>query len=286
MCRAHGKSNQLIQVSLEIFYHNRAALQERLDQARNSDLIDTELIEDLEETAEFAEEEHATNIANLVPLLDADEITWELMWAIFPPNVLVYCYHPHIEEDQVLKVRAIRQVKRFYQQKYWKIDCRIVADDGAKFGLAYKPFLMKIGEFNEARKIVNLRIFPLKYHARAEEVHAKALSRGRRFAELYEPRVMQTSGPAMLEKRTTLWEPCPIKVASFGRMMIDLAAFRSTNLNIAFMPEVHRGLSREQLKEEELIVCTPVVFGFCFGNKKLGMQYPRSLKTMSHECLC
>ncbi|KAK1965454.1 P-loop containing nucleoside triphosphate hydrolase protein [Colletotrichum sublineola] len=263
------KSNPPV-VSLEIFYHNRAALQERLDKAKCSDPMDVELVEDLEETLKFAEEEHATNIANLVPLLDAGEITWELMWAIFPPNILVYRYHRLIEEDQVLKVRAIRQVKRYNKQKYWQLDCRIVADDGAKFGLAYEPFLMKIDEFNGARKIMDLRIFPLKYHARAGEVRAEALSRGRRFAELHEPRVMQTSGPAMFEKRTTLWEPCPIKFASFGRMIIDPAAFRSTNPNIDFMPEVHRGLSREELKEEELIVCTPVVFGFCFGNKKWG----------------
>ncbi|CAI0653250.1 unnamed protein product [Colletotrichum noveboracense] len=263
------KSNPPV-VPLELFYHNRAALQEQLDKARISEPKDDELITDLVDTLKFAEEDHATNIANLEPLLAAGEITWELLWAIFAPNVLIYRYHRLVEQDQILQLRSIKQFKRRDKTRVWCLDCRIVADDGVKFGLASEPFAMLIDEFTGARKIADLRIFPLKYHKNKEEICAKALVRGRRFAGLHEPRVMETSGPAMFENRTTRWEPYPIKFASHGRMIIDPAGFRSVNPNISFMPEVHAGLSRENLTEEELIICTPVALGFCFGNSKWG----------------
>ncbi|KAF4854571.1 Nuclear valosin-containing protein-like [Colletotrichum siamense] len=263
------KSNPPV-VPLELFYHNRAALQEHLDKARSSDPRDEELVADLAETVKFAEEDHATNIANLEPLLAAGEITWELLWAIFAPNVLVFRHHRLIEQDQVLKLRAIKQMKRRDKSRFWSLDCRIVADDGVKFGLASEPFSMLIEEFTGARKITDLRIFPLAYHKNKEDIISNALVRGRRFAGLREPRVMETNGPAMFENRTTRWEPYPVKFASHGRMIIDPAGFRSVNPNITFLPEVHAGLSRDNLTDEELIICTPVALGFCFGNSKWG----------------
>lgn len=204
-------------------------------------------------------------------MLDVGEITWELLWTIFPPNVLVYRYHRLIEQDQVLKLRAIRQVKRPDKSRYWELSCRIVTDDGVKFGLAYEPFLMEIEEFAGARKITDIRVFPLEHHAEAAEIRAAALSRGRRFAELSETRVMETSGPAMFEKRDSRRQPHVYKFSSHGRTIIDPAGFRSFNPNINFMPDVHKGLSRDTLTEEELVICAPLAFGFCLGNKKWGM---------------
>ncbi|KAH0432949.1 hypothetical protein CcaCcLH18_06064 [Colletotrichum camelliae] len=257
-------------VPLELFYHNRVALQEQLVKAENSEPKNEELISDLAETVKFAEDDHAINIANLKPLLDAGEITWDLLWAIFPPNILVYRYHRFTEQDQVLKLRTISQHKSRDKSRYWRLGCHIVADDGIKFGLASEPMFTIIEEFTGARKIADLRIFPLEYHEKGSEIRASALSRGRRLAEFREPRVMETSGSAMFEKRTNRWEAYQIKFPSHGRMIVDPAGFRSVNPNIAFIPEVHARLPRESLTEEQLIICTPVVLGFCFGNSKWG----------------
>ncbi|KAL3299754.1 P-loop containing nucleoside triphosphate hydrolase protein [Colletotrichum asianum] len=246
------------------------ALHESLDKARKSTPIDEELIADLTETVKFAEEELATTTGNLLQLLDSGEITWDLLWAIFPPNILVYRYHRLIEQNQLLQLRSIQQVFTFNRPPFWQLSCRIVVDDGVKFGLAYEPFLMMIEEFSGTRKIVDLRIFPLKYHPKAEEVRVEALHHGRRFVALSEPRVMETSGPAMFEKRDSRREAYAFNFASQGRTMIDPAGFRSFNPNINFMPEVHRGLLREDVSDEQLTICSPVAFGFCFGNKKWG----------------
>ncbi len=235
--------------------------------------LDEDLVTDLALTTKFATDEHATNTTNLEHLLDAGEITWDLLWAIFPPNSLVCRYHQLIEEDQILQVRTIRQMKRMNGSQYWLLRCRIVADDGVKFGLAYEPFLMIISEFDGARKITDLRIFPLKHHAQAAKLRVDAMRRGQRFAELAKTRVMETRGPAMFEKRDPLGDPEPYKFTSCGRMIIDPAGFKAFNPNIDFMPEVIRELSRDKLTDEEYIICTPVAFGFCFGNKKWGTWF-------------
>ncbi len=261
---------------MELFYHNRRALQEKLEEARKAIPVEEDLVADLTEAAAFAEEEHASTAATLEHLLAAGEITWELLWTIFPPNALVYRYHRLVEQHQIMKLRDMRQTKlQVGKPKCWEFDCHIVVDDGDKFGLAYERFRMEIAEFTGARKITDLRLFPLQWHAKAEELRKAALEQGRRVTELTEPRVAQTSGPAMAEKRDARFKPHIYKFTSHGRAIIDPAGFRSSKSNAVFLPEVHRELSRSDLTDEQLILCTPVALGFSFGDKTWGMCYQR-----------
>lgn len=52
--------------------------------------------------------------------------------------------------------------------------------------------------------------------------------------------------------------------------MIDASAFRSFNPNLYCIPEVHSTLDREKLSDEQLMICSPVAYGFGFGNKVWG----------------
>jgi hypothetical protein len=53
--------------------------------------------------------------------------------------------------------------------------------------------------------------------------------------------------------------------------MIDPAAFRLFQPNSDINRRVHRMLEdRNNLKDEEYLICTPVVLGFCFGTKMWG----------------
>lgn len=258
---------------LELFFHNRDALQAKLDEASKAETIDGDLVADLEVAVQFAKEEHATLKANLDQLLASGEITWDLLWTIFSPNILVYRYHRLVEQDQIMKLRAIRQIKRpLDKTRYWELDCHIVADDGVKFGLANEPFLMRIEEFTGTRKITDLRIFPLQYHVAAGKLRQTALERGRRFSDIIGLRLMTTTGPAMFERMDINRRPIPYSFNSHGRAIIDPAGFRTFNPNLAIMPEVYRVLTRSQLTDEQFIICTPVGLGFCFGAKKWGMH--------------
>ena len=255
---------------LEIFFHNQLALQKKLEELKAAQEPDEDLIADLALTVDFARNDFAVTTANLEHLLAAKEITFDLLWAIFPPNSLVYRYHELIEQDQILQLRTIEMAK-VRGRRIWELSCTIIADDGVKFGIASEPFWMTIFDFSGSRSLTDLPIYPLKYHSRADEVRRAVLSRGARFAQLSQPRVMETSGPSMFEKRDPQYEAVPYKFTSQGRMIVDPATFRSFNGDVDFLPRVYKELSRQDLTDEELLICTPVVFGFCFANKKWGM---------------
>ncbi|KAK3326654.1 hypothetical protein B0H66DRAFT_600758 [Apodospora peruviana] len=119
------------------------------------------------------------------------------------------------------------------KSRYWKVDCHIVANDGAKFGLAYELFLMFIDEFVGTRKIKDLDNSPLKYHPDSARIRSDALRRGRQFAVLDKPVVMKTNGPAMFEKRDARHFPRQYKFHSHGRIIIDPKGLRASNPNIA-----------------------------------------------------
>lgn len=82
---------------------------------------------------------------------------------------------------------------------------------------------------------------------------------------------METSGPAMFQKRDAAFVYQTIKVSTHGRAIVDPAGFRSYKPGLPRMPSVvHRVRSRDALTEEEYIICTPVVLGFCLRTKKWG----------------
>lgn len=240
--------------------------------ARKAEPPDADLINELEEITKFAEDEFADETANVEHLLQAGEITWELLWTIFSPNRLLYRFHSMIEEDQILQLRTVKKITPRDDIPFWDLSCRIVADDGTKFGLANEPFNMFIDEFSGARKIKDLRIYPLDFHPKATEILEHAKQRGRRCTELSEHDIMETSGSCMFQKE--ILSGARLKAYKFisqGRVIIDPSGFRDANPNLNFMPEVHREVSRDELTEDQYALCTPVAFGFCFSNKKWGM---------------
>lgn len=75
----------------------------------------------------------------------------------------------------------------------------------------------------------------------------------------------------MFQKRDAAFVYQTIKVSTHGRAIVDPAGSRSYNPGLPRMPSVvHRVRSRDALTEEEYIICTPVVLGFCLGSKKWG----------------
>jgi hypothetical protein len=52
--------------------------------------------------------------------------------------------------------------------------------------------------------------------------------------------------------------------------MIDPKAFRTFEPNCTYNLNVYRQLDGEELSDEQLAICNPVVLGFCFGVKRWG----------------
>lgn len=181
------------------------------------------------------------------------------------------------------------------QTPYWQINCDMIADDGVKFGytkklgLAQRPDLftdLEIDEFDGARNIQDLVVYPLQYAENEVAIRSAAISRGKKYASMKDHSYWETSGPALRETMNDRWESKRSKFSvcsmpptletslkfsqTHGRAMVDASAFRSFNPNLECIPDVHSTLDREQLTDDQFMICSPVAYGFGFGNKVWG----------------
>lgn len=220
----------------------------------------------------FIVEDYETLNQSVQSLLSAGEITWELLWTLFPPNVLVYHYHEYTGQHQILRFRRMDKEKaQPNEPPQWRFSCDVIADDGEKFGVAKEPIGMAIPEFKGAWSIEDMLLFPLERHKDAERLRCEAIERGKRYVAIKKARLTQTSGFAMFEnRRQNYYRPYLFKFATHGRAIVDASAFRHFNPNVSFIPRVHRSLSREGLTDEQLMICHPVALGFSFGDKQWG----------------
>ena len=53
--------------------------------------------------------------------------------------------------------------------------------------------------------------------------------------------------------------------------MIDPSAFRIFEPNCSFNLPVQKNLERDKLTDEQYMICTPILLGFCFGVKMWGV---------------
>ncbi|EEB90628.1 hypothetical protein MPER_11139, partial [Moniliophthora perniciosa FA553] len=92
----------------ELFFHSFFGLQERLEREESQVTLDQGLISDLKVAIQYVHEDHTDNISNFERLLAHQEITYDLLWALFKPNALVYRLHTFTEQAQILLARTVQ----------------------------------------------------------------------------------------------------------------------------------------------------------------------------------
>ncbi|KAJ7606849.1 P-loop containing nucleoside triphosphate hydrolase protein [Roridomyces roridus] len=258
--------NNPTMLSKELF-HCRPGLLKRLEEEQARSDINEDLINDISTALQFVEEDYSATLGDL-NLLAHNEISYELLWVVFQPNALVYRYHPHTEQDQLLLLRTLEYKRRPNGSYYVELACDCINDDGTAFGLARE--IIEIDAFRGARRIQDLIAFPLSHHTRNEQIRAMALERGKKFIGLKKHSYHEISGPAMREKMNEAWEYRQFKFSTRGRVMIDPVAFRLFEPNCTYNFRVHRRLERDRLTDQQHMICTPIALGFCFGVKMWG----------------
>nr|GAT46316.1 AAA family [Mycena chlorophos] len=249
-------------MSTRELYHCRRPLLDRLAQEQAKPEPDAAVLSDIAVALQFIAEDYPDLLGNL-DIEIRPEISFDLLWALFPPNVLVYRFHAYTEQDQVMIARTF-DYTRIDGTPCALLECDVVSHDGNHFGFARE--VIKINIFRGARVIQHLSLFPLRCHPQANEIRSRAIQRGKKVAALPQYTYHEVSGPAMKEgPQDTL-----LKFRTQGRVMIDPTAFRLFQPNCPFNYVVHRALEAESLTDEQYLVCSPVVLGFCFGAKQWG----------------
>lgn len=251
----------------QLLLHSLPGLEKCLAEEEAKETPDPKAVSHLQEIVKFTKEEQASEISSLATLLPAGEITWNLLWAIFKPNTMAYHFHQLTEQDQIVMVRWT-DVEKKCDGQYLRVAVDVVNNDGVAFGLAKKIFEIK--EFEGASRIQDLKLYPLEYSSRKDEILEHARRRAKKFVSMVGHQYMEVSGSAMREIRSSRHEPREVRFFSFGKMIVDAKSFRLFEPDAEYNLAVYQSLDRNKLDEDQLAICTPIVFGYCFGVKQWG----------------
>ncbi|EEQ35373.1 hypothetical protein McanMca71_004760 [Microsporum canis] len=220
----------------------------------------------------------------LNPLLDHQEITFELLGALFKPNELIFMIDQCSGQPRCFVYDSGELIKHS-QGDYFEIECRSLDYDGKVFGEV--TAMLRVPKFRSARRISDLGVFPLNYHGRKAEIEAELVERGRKFESLKGVSYNEYEGFAHLKTPKG-----PFKFHVTGRMMVDALAFKEKNPNYG-LSEVKeeysdrffsfsdgkyerekcqkkvksRNLDSKNMTAREYILCSPTVLGFSLSKR-------------------
>lgn len=173
----------------------------------------------------YLDEDYAETKKALYPLLEAGNITFEYLWALFKPNSLAYTTtYGTADEPRCFKVDYAYKECNVLKGEWYAIEGRYLEYDGKHFGLG--DFDTEIPSFRGPRKITSLPVYPLSYHKDPEEIKKELLERGKKFITLQGMNYKFSKGLAFQKRKQGV-----AKVNINGRIMIDPAIFRRINPN-------------------------------------------------------
>jgi hypothetical protein len=236
-------------------------------------------------------EDYATITNRLVSLFENDEITYDLLWAIYKPSTVLYTTCFGTGKPRCVMYDYGEEKKAQDDTKYYNMTCRYLDYDGSVFGEATTEIV--IPKFRGAKRINSLRAFPLRYHQDESTVKASLLATGRKFISLIGSNHRHCQGAAFtFDEKGEL-----VKLWVNSRIMVDAAFFRKINPNYSKprMGEMRKTNSDSldfsdffdyplspsnqiknadivptEMKERDFLICCPTVPGFSFGDKIWG----------------
>ncbi|KAI1438506.1 P-loop containing nucleoside triphosphate hydrolase protein [Xylaria sp. CBS 124048] len=255
-------------ISPRMLFHCSDKLLTRLKEELVCDQPDKQLIEDITTALEFIKEEFDSAVENLKSLLNHGEISYDLLWALFKPNAIIYT-----EDNLLREPQAEKFISGDYEEtpegKWFKISTNIIHSDGDRFGWAEAE--IKIPSFEGCRKITSLNAYPLTYHPKCNGVCHDLTERGRVFVQLAtEPTCQEYIGDAIYLERYMDKTEMMVFAAS-GRIMTDPTAFRSNNPDAwkLMLPWIDKPL-KGRVSGEDLMFCNYRILGFSFSKKRWG----------------
>ncbi|KAF2101519.1 hypothetical protein NA57DRAFT_34333 [Rhizodiscina lignyota] len=174
---------------------------------------------------DYLDEDYGETKKKLYPLLEAGNITFDLLWALFKPNTLAYTTtYGSLDDPRCFKVDYAYKEQSFIRGEWYSIEGRYLEYDGKHFGLG--DFSINVDSFKGPRKITSLATYPLQYHKEPEKVKEQLVERGKKFVMMQGMNYKFHKGLAFVKKKKAV-----AKVTINGRVMIDPAIFRRINPN-------------------------------------------------------
>lgn len=177
------------QIDSKILFHSREGLQNLFDAEKKQDSPNSTLLFELEAALDFIQEECADTIKAVESLSAKNEITFDLLWTIFPPRVTV-CGIDSLGEVAAYSVVSSAMEADICGARF-VLKVTNVNYDGKKIGRVNSPGNLQIGEFAGARKISSLECMPIDMHPQAGALRLQLFERGTMTLKLYKRQVVE-----------------------------------------------------------------------------------------------
>ncbi|KAH7078251.1 P-loop containing nucleoside triphosphate hydrolase protein [Paraphoma chrysanthemicola] len=259
-------------ISPELLFHARQGLTDRVKAEEAKQSPNKAVVDELGVALQYISEDYASTQASLTSLAEHDEITFDLLWALFPPNSIVYTKSNLLREPQILKLQKGEFGQLPSGARYYALNLQYLSHDGEKLGWA--PKTIQIGQFDGAKKVYNLLVVPLDHLPEKEKVCAELTQRGKRYLELLNaPRgtYQEYVGAAIAENRDVVVQDEYKKVIFHvsGRIMLDSKIFLQQNEYTDLLkPGVENEVEASGLSDTDLMFCNYCIGGFGFRQKK------------------
>lgn len=212
----------------ELRTHYRKTLTTRIEAEKKKKVVkELKLQRSLCRTlVEYLDGDYAQIKKTLFPLLEAGNITYELLWALFKPSdIAITSSYGVSGEPRCFKVEVVNKYSTMTRD-FYAIDGKYLEYDGKNFGMG--DFEAELDTFKGPRKITSLGAYPLRYHKDPEGVKKQIIERGRKFVSLEGMNYRFHKGMAFHKKKKQV-----LKININGRVMVDPATFRRINPNYA-----------------------------------------------------
>ncbi|GKZ29803.1 hypothetical protein AbraIFM66950_006553 [Aspergillus brasiliensis] len=255
----------------ELFFWAAPDLMSIKEEEKQKETPNQQLIDDIGTALQFVEEDFAAQIVSLKSLLAENQITFDLLWAIFPPReVIISPRFGLMSEEQAFHLNSSEYQSRPNGQQYFSADAEVIKHDGQDFGKT--TLEIQIESYEGARTITGLNFFPLRYHDEESAVRERLIARGRKFIALLEQPVCRdyTAANGVREFERANGDSKPEKFNAMGRVMVDPAGYYLHNTSSELNQPWVRSegfLDTVGLTDDQFLICASWINGFSFAQK-------------------
>ena len=294
-----GQSFHTNQVALEFpprcLYHYLPELKEELELCKTED-PESEAVRHLPILLDFIRQEFSDAINEGDNLREKGLVTYEHLWTIFRPGILIY--GTRLSQPRVYKLNNYYYVGG--QCPGLQLQVEYVDYDGDDFG--WRSTALHIPQFSGSTSIAGLAAFPLSFHTNEAAIREKLIARGRKWES--------HAGQQFREYKGVALDTCGFRYNLDGRVMVDTHTFHRIEADHAYTVNAFPkagGAKRKQdldsddmdlvpvedaiaalapLTDDQCLLASPMVRGFSFTEKKFLEFFIEKLEPIDWNTKC
>ncbi|KAJ9143519.1 AAA family ATPase [Pleurostoma richardsiae] len=259
-----GFQNDPPQIDPKVLYHSLAGLEKLVRDSEKAVPVDNELLFELRAGIKFVYEDFSETFASLKNLLPHNQINFECLWTLYPPNSIVWSADD-LGHTRAWKVASTTMAKDEHGIPWLVLSVDYIDYDGEGVGWV-KGHMLKLPWFDGVRTIWKLNYIPLDTGPDPARIKKLLLNNGKEAIKRHGRGLVEYQGSALTQHRND-W----IKFHSHGRVMLDPETWSRTQPQSNPIPSISHISQKSLLEDDEkLMVVNSLVYGYSMGDQIWG----------------